>query len=122
MPTTMLVVRAVAAFTVGAMSAVILAALTTSSLAEDGASLLALAWGRVSLVDLYLAFVLMWLWIVFRERSAWRSALWLVVTLVTGSLAIGVYLLAASMRARTPLELVLGPARWAELRQDTTAG
>lgn len=110
-------IRLFAGFTVGAMLAVILAAFATSSFTDDGATLTALAWGRVTLVDLYLAFGVMWLWIAFRERSVWRAAAWLVATVTTGSLAIGVYLLWASLRAGSPTELALGPDRLRELER-----
>ena len=118
---TMLAIRLFAGFTVGAMLAVIAAAFTTSSLTGDGAILLDLAWGRVTLIDLYLAFGIMWLWIAFRERSVWRAVAWLVATVTTGSLAIGVYLLWASIRAASPTELALGPDRLREIERDGPA-
>lgn len=115
---TMSLIRLFAGFTVGAMLAVITAAFATSSFTGDGAILVDLAWGRVTLVDLYLAFGMMWLWIAFRERSVGRATAWLVATLTTGSLAIGVYLLWASLRAGSPTELALGPDRFRELGPD----
>ena len=114
---TMLAIRLFAGLTVGAMVAVIAAAFGAASFTGDGAILLDLAWGRVTLVDLYLAFGMMWLWVAFRERSAVRAAAWLLATLTTGSLAIGVYLLWASIRAEDPVELVLGRDRLLELER-----
>lgn len=104
-------VRALAAFGTAAMTATILGAFSVASFTEDGASLLALAWGRVTLIDLYLALLMGWLWIAWRERSAGRAVAWAVATVVTGSLALFVYLLVAALRARTMLELVIGPRR-----------
>lgn len=101
-------VRALAAFGTAAMLATILAAFSVASFTDEGASLLALAWGRVTLIDLYLALVLGWVWIAWRERSAGRALLWAVATVVTGSLALFVYLLVAALRARTTLELLVG--------------
>ena len=95
---------------VGMLAAIGIAA-STASLPEDGAVLLDLAWGRVTLIDLYLAFGMAWAWIAYRERSWWRAGAWLVATVLTGSVALGVYLLVAAWRATTPAELLLGPHR-----------
>jgi hypothetical protein len=119
---TMVAIRLFAGLTVGAMLGVIAAAFTTASFTGDGAILLDLAWGRVTLVDLYLAFGMMWLWVAFRERSVLRAIAWLLLTVVTGSLAIGVYLLWASIRADDPIDLVLGPARLRELDRRPPTG
>lgn len=113
----MFAIRLFAGFTVGAMLAVIAAAFATASFAGDGAVLLDLAWGRVTLVDLYLAFGVLWLWIAFRERSVPRAAAWLLATVTTGSLAIGLYLLWASIRAADPVELILGRDRLRDLER-----
>ena len=104
-------IRLFAAAMVGGMIAAIFGAASTASFTDDGAALLALAWGRVTLVDLYLAFGMAWAWIAYRERSPWRAGAWLVATLLTGSLALGIYLLGAALRAATPTELLLGPHR-----------
>jgi hypothetical protein len=104
-------VRVAAAAGTAAMLGVIVWAASVASFGEDGGALLELAWGRVTLVDLYLALLLAWSWIAWRERSVPRAAFWLVATVVTGSLALFGYLLGASLRARTTTELVLGPSR-----------
>ena len=105
------VIRAVAAFGTAAMTSAIVGAFSIASFPEDGAAIVALAWGRVTLVDIYLAFLFGWLWIAWRERSPLRAVAWAAVTVVTGSLALFLYLLGASLRARTSTELLLGPHR-----------
>lgn len=110
-PTALVVVRALAAFATAAMAAAILGAFSIASFTDEGGTLLTLAWGRVTLIDIYLAFVFGWLWVAWRERSTRRSLLWLIAILVTGSLALFGYLLGASVRASTVDELVLGPRR-----------
>ncbi len=105
------VIRVVAAFGTAAMISAIFGAFSVASFPGDGAAIVALAWGRVTLVDLYLAFLFGWLWIAWRERSVARAAAWGLATIVTGSLALFLYLLAASLRARTSMELLLGPHR-----------
>jgi hypothetical protein len=107
-PTALIAVRLLAAFGTAAMATAIVGAFSVASFTDDGGAIVELVWGRVTLIDIYLAFVFGWLWIAWRERSTWRSALWLLATLVTGSLALFGYLLGASVRASTIDELVLG--------------
>jgi hypothetical protein len=108
---TLSIVRVVAGLGALTMAAAIAWGFLTASFTEEGAALLELTWGRITLIDIYLAFLLGWAWIAWRERSVPRAAAWLVATVVTGSLALFVYVLAASLRASTTTELVLGPHR-----------
>lgn len=50
-------------------------------------------WFIATLVDTYLAFFTYWLWVVYKERSALRSAVWLVLIVLTGNMAMAVYAL-----------------------------
>lgn len=109
-------VRLVAAFSCALMTSAIVAAFTVASFTEEGGILAALTWGRVTLIDIYLAFLFGWLWIAWRERSPARAAVWGLMTVVTGSVALFAYLLGASLRATTTTELVLGPRRTHDAR------
>jgi hypothetical protein len=104
-------IRLLAAAGTLTMAVAIVVGFTTASFTEDGAAIVGLVWGRVTLVDIYLAFLFGWLWIAWRERSPGRAAAWFVATAVTGSLALFGYLLLASLRAETVPELVVGPHR-----------
>ena len=53
-----------------AMTAVLIYGFTAGNFAEEGKQLLSMPWGIVSLVDLYVGFVLFSGWIVYREESA----------------------------------------------------
>lgn len=112
-PRALLAVRLLAAFGTGAMATAIIGGFMRASFTADGAALIALTWGRVTLLDIGLAFVFGWLWIAWRERSPVRAVLWLLATLVTGSLALFGYLLGASLRASSIEELVVGSDRTA---------
>lgn len=105
------VVRVVAALGCAMMTATIVAGFASASFTEEGAVLLDLVWGRVTLIDIYLAFLFGWLWIAWRERSPLRAALWGAATVVLGSVALFAYLLGASLRATTTTEVVVGPHR-----------
>jgi cell division septal protein FtsQ len=65
----------------------------------------------VTFVDLGLALVLGWLWIAWREASAIRAVVWLVLTAVTGSGALLVYVALAAWRAQDMRDVLIGPAR-----------
>ena len=79
--------------------------------AEEGAAgaMLANVWGRVTVIDLYLALGTFGAWVAWRERSARRALGWAVALVVTGSIAVGVYLALAAGRSRTMTELMCGP-------------
>jgi hypothetical protein len=104
-------IRLLAAAGTLTMAVAIVVGFSTASFTEDGAAIVGSVWGRVTLVDIYLAFLFGWLWIAWRERSPGRAAAWFVATAVTGSLALFGYLLLASLRAETVPELVAGPRR-----------
>lgn len=48
-------------------------------------------WGRATLFDAYFAFLTVFLWIAWRERSWGLRLLWLVLILTLGNLAISAY-------------------------------
>jgi hypothetical protein len=107
----MTTIRVSAAVGLLTMLAMVVRAFGVASFTDDGAALVDLAWGQVTLVDLYLALLLGWLWIVWQERSPLRAALWLVATVTLGSIALLGYVLVAALRADTPTALLLGPHR-----------
>jgi hypothetical protein len=52
-------------------------------------------WGIVSLVDLYVGFALFSAWIVYREKSVFRSVIWVVLMMVLGFWTASLYTLLA---------------------------
>ncbi len=78
-----------------AMSGVLVYGFTVGDFAAEGRQLLAMPWGIVSLVDLYVGFVLFSAWIVYRERSAARSIPWVVLMMVLGFWTASLYVLIA---------------------------
>jgi hypothetical protein len=110
----MVLVRVLTGIGALVMAATIAWGFATASFTEEGAALLDLAWGRVTLIDIYLAFLLVWGWIAWRERSAVRAMVWLAATIVLGSLALFGYAFLASLRAGTPVAFLVGPHRHAD--------
>ena len=74
-----------------AMAGIILYGLVLGDFAKDGGQLLANPWGQVSMVDLYTGFTLFSAWIVYREKSWGRSAIWVVLMLTLGFFAGSLY-------------------------------
>ncbi len=67
---------------------------------EEGRIIWALAWGKVTLVDLYVGLLIFAGWVVHRERSFGRTAPWFVLLALLGNLAAAFYLLLALYRCQ----------------------
>jgi len=78
-----------------AMAAVLIYGFAAGDFAGEGGRLLAMPWGVVSLVDLYVGFVLFACWIWLRDGITLPSVLWIGAVMILGSLAICVYVLVA---------------------------
>ena len=87
--------KAIALLGAVAMSAVLIYAFTTGNLSQEGSVLLSMPWGIVSLVDLYVGFILFSGWIVYREKSVVRSVIWVVLMMVLGFFTASVYVFMA---------------------------
>ncbi len=51
------------------------------------------AWFRASMIDTYCAFLTIYLWIAYKEKSFFSRVLWFVLVLVLGTLAYSIYIL-----------------------------
>lgn len=87
----MKIAKLISALGVFAMSAALVYGFTAGNFSADGAELLKNPWGIVSLVDLYVGFILFSAWIVYRERSVVRSIIWVVLMMVLGFFTASLY-------------------------------
>ncbi len=78
-----------------AMTAVLIYGFTVGDFAAEGARLLEMPWGIVSLVDLYVGFALFSCWIIFREKKLLPSIVWVTMMMVLGFWAGALYTLLA---------------------------
>ena len=85
--------KIISALGILAMTAVLIFGFTKGDFGSDGAELLKNPWGIVSLVDLYTGFILFSAWIVFREKSIFRSLIWVVLMMVLGFFTASLYIL-----------------------------
>jgi hypothetical protein len=74
-----------------AMGGIILYAFSVGDFSAEGAKLMAMPWGIVSLVDLYTGFTLFSCWIAYREKSLWRSVVWIFFMMTLGFFTASVY-------------------------------
>lgn len=58
---------------------------TTGNFRAEGSILTSLAWGRVSLLDVYVGFSIVGGWIIFRENHFWRSLGWILGIFILGN-------------------------------------
>ena len=91
----MIIGKIVAALGVLAMTAVLIYGFTVGDFTAEGNVLLSMPWGIVSLVDLYVGFILFSGWIVYREKSLVRSVVWVVLMMVLGFFTASLYTLIA---------------------------
>lgn len=74
-----------------AMTGILIYGFTVGNFSAEGAKLLAMPWGIVSLVDLYVGFTLFSCWIVFREKAWLPSVIWVILMMVLGFWAGALY-------------------------------
>jgi hypothetical protein len=91
----MKIAKGVALLGLLAMTGALVYGFTIGDFAAEGRQLLSMPWGIVSLVDLYVGFTLFSCWIVYRERSLVRSAVWVILMMVLGFFTASLYILIA---------------------------
>ncbi len=67
-----------------AMTVILVYGFRIGNFSEEGAKLLSMPWGIVSLVDLYVGFALFSCWIVYREKAVFPSVIWVVLMMTLG--------------------------------------
>jgi hypothetical protein len=87
--------RIISALGVLAMTAALIYGFAVGDFGSDGTKLLQNPWGVVSMVDLYTGFILFSGWIVYRERSILRAAIWVVLMMVLGFFTASLYVFLA---------------------------
>lgn len=80
----MKIAKSIALLGLVAMTVALIYGFAAGDFFEEGRQLLSMPWGIVSLVDLYVGFVLFSAWIIYRERSPARSAVWVVLMMILG--------------------------------------
>lgn len=104
----MVALRILSVVGVVAMASAILFGIASGDFSGEGSEIVALAWGKVTLVDLYVGLAFFGAWVALREKRAVPVAAWCIGLIVLGNLAAAVYLAAAALRADTLEQVLLG--------------
>jgi hypothetical protein len=80
-------------------------AVRESSLTEAGAVLWQDAWFRLTLADAYFGFLIVYLWVWYKERRLWPKLAWLLLFVTLGNMAVSAYILIQLFKVR-PGDLV----------------
>ena len=103
----LLPIRLVALAGALAMAGSIAWAFATGDFFEEGSQIWGLAWGKVSLIDIYVGLAFFAAWIAYREGSWSRTAAWWIGLIVLGNLTAAVYLALAAFTSNSAEELLL---------------
>ena len=95
----MRVAKAIALLGTLSMGFILIYGFTVGDFSGEGSTLLRMPWGQVSLVDVYVGFMLFSGWVVYREKSVLRSILWIVAIIVLGNFTASLYALIALYRS-----------------------
>ena len=82
------------------MAAALVHGLVAGDIFAEGAWLLSLAWGRVTVIDVYAGLTLFAAWVWWREPRAWVAGGWIVALCLLGNLAAGCYVALAAFMCR----------------------
>ncbi len=104
----MKIAKVIAVLGVVAMSVALLNGFINGDFFEDGGVLLNNPWGIVSIVDLYVGFVLFAMWIVVRETSWVSRIVWIVALMVLGFFTGALYVLFKLLESKDVPEVFLG--------------
>ena len=102
---------AIRAFTVALtviMFVAIGVSMATGDFAEEGSAILDSAWGRMTLIDLYVGVALVFGWVLLRERNPWVAVAWLPLFIVLGHGGTALYAAVAAFRTEDVESFLLG--------------
>jgi len=85
----------------------------------DGSKLLSNPWGVMSLIDLYVGFILFAMWIIFREQNRLAAIVWVIVLMILGFFAASLYLIIVFKQSKGNwLDFFLGARKLDVLEQE----
>ncbi|MDR9451080.1 MAG: hypothetical protein RI637_07685 [Acidimicrobiia bacterium] len=104
----MVVFRTLALLGAVTMTLAVVLGFLSGGFVDEGSAIWALAWGKVTLIDLYVGLVFFGVWVWVRERRLMMVVLWWAGLVVLGNLAAALYLVFASFSSSTVHELLTG--------------
>ncbi|MBN2173802.1 MAG: DUF1475 family protein [Bacteroidales bacterium] len=58
---------------------------------KEGSILFSMAWGKVSLIDVYIGFFLFSAWVLYREEKWMKALLWIISIMILGNFVTCLY-------------------------------
>lgn len=107
----MVPIRVFSVVAVLVMAGVIAFGFVSGDFTSEGSQIWVLAWGKVTLVDLYVGLAIFGVWVAVRERRIVSTVIWWIALVVLGNLAAAVYLAWAAFTSADARELLLGTDR-----------
>lgn len=89
------IAKAITIIGLAGMSVALVYAFLEGNFSAEGVWFLFHPWGQLSLLDVYIGFILFSGWVVFREKEVVRSLVWIILILVLGNWATSLYALLA---------------------------
>jgi hypothetical protein len=83
-----------------AMGIALIYGFRAGTLSQDGAALVKMPWGIVSLLDVYVGFILFSGWILYREKNLFLALLLVIMVMVLGNFVASAYALLALMTSQ----------------------
>ncbi|MCJ7473278.1 MAG: DUF1475 domain-containing protein [Actinobacteria bacterium] len=74
--------------------------LATGTFISEGSILSSLLWGQISLIDVYIMFIIFSFWVIYREKSVWRSIIWVILIMILGSFITCLYIFITFMTSK----------------------
>ena len=103
-------VRALALVALLCMALARVSGLVSGEFGREARALAGMPWGLVAVIDVYIGLLFFSAWMIFREQSWPRGAIWLLAFLGLGNLATAVYVIKALNEANGRLAVFLyGP-------------
>jgi len=105
----MKIAKIISAIGAVAMTIALLNGFINGSFFDDGSIIVNNPWGIVSLVDLYVGFIIFSMWIYFREEKKVYGILWIISVMLLGFFSVSIYVLIALFRSHNNwLDFFLG--------------
>ncbi len=87
--------------------ALIIFGVTARDFSAEGSILLSVFWGQFTMLDIYAAFLVIFIWVVIREQSFWKSVAWFFLIMLGGSMSICLYVFLALMSSENDIQKLL---------------
>lgn len=87
------IAKIIAALGIVAMGAALVYGFSIGDIGKEGAIIGGMPWGIVSLVDVYVGFILFCGWVVYREKSLPVALVWTIAVMVLGNFVTSLYVL-----------------------------